>query len=571
MSLCHGADNKPKQKPRSTPTKPTVRADNRDASAREILAHLTLRQKIAQLIIVAANGEVPARRSAEAIRLNHAVAQLDVGGLIVINGVDRSGVRNAQPYELMTLLNGLQKQSKLPLIVGSDMERGASMRVAKTTKYPHNMAFNAAGDLGATKQLGAATAREARTLGVHWIFAPVADVNNNPDNPVISIRSFGQRADEVSAHVQAYIEGAHSDPNYPVLVCAKHFPGHGDTALDSHLGLAKIEASRERIDAVEMAPFRAAILSKVDSIMTAHIAVPAIEPAEIPATISSKVITKLLREELNFKGLITTDAMDMQGLARMFPPGEAAVRALEAGVDILLMPKNPDAVIAAIEKAVLSKRLSVRRIETSVERLLNAKIQLGLFKNRLVDPVAASGVLDQPEDAQLAQSVANRAVAMFKNVGNLVPIRDTKGACFTVLIERRTSQQGMQFMEEMSKLAPNASQTLLDPTMLQGALDETLEKSRNCQAIVVAAFVTLPSFQGDPPLPGNFTALVQGFIKTGRPVVLISLGNPYLLRSFPDVAAYLTTYSPTVPSETAAARAVTGEIPITGRMVISLK
>ncbi len=571
MSLCHGADNKPKQKPRSTPTKPTVRADNRDASAREILAHLTLRQKIAQLIIVAANGEVPARHSAEAIRLNHAVAQLDVGGLIVINGVDRSGVRNAQPYELMTLLNGLQKQSKLPLIVGSDMERGASMRVAKTTKYPHNMAFNAAGDLGATKQLGAATAREARTLGVHWIFAPVADVNNNPDNPVISIRSFGQRADEVSAHVQAYIEGAHSDPNYPVLVCAKHFPGHGDTALDSHLGLAKIEASRERIDAVEMAPFRAAILSKVDSIMTAHIAVPALEPAEIPATISSKVITKLLREELNFKGLITTDAMDMQGLARMFPPGEAAVRALEAGVDILLMPKNPDAVIAAIEKAVLSKRLSVRRIETSVERLLNAKIRLGLFKNRLVNPVAASGVLDQPEDAQLAQSVANRAVAMFKNVGNLVPIRDTKGACFTVLIERRTSQQGMQFVEEMSKLAPNASQTLLDPTMLQGALDETLEKSRNCQAIVVAAFVTLPSFQGDPPLPGNFTALVQGFIKTGRPVVLISLGNPYLLRSFPDVAAYLTTYSPTVPSETAAARAVTGEIPITGRMVISLK
>lgn len=571
MSLCHGADNRRKQKPRSTPPKPTVRADNRDASAREILAHLTLRQKIAQLIIVAANGEVPARRSAEAIRLNHAVAQLDVGGLIVINGVDRSGVRNAQPYELMTLLNGLQKQSKLPLIVGSDMERGASMRVAKTTKYPHNMAFNAAGDLGATKQLGAATAREARTLGVHWIFAPVADVNNNPDNPVISIRSFGQRADEVSAHVQAYIEGAHSDPNYPVLVCAKHFPGHGDTALDSHLGLARIEASRERIDAVEMAPFRAAILSKVDSIMTAHIAVPAIEPAEIPATISSKVITKLLREELNFKGLITTDAMDMQGLARMFPPGEAAVRALEAGVDILLMPKNPDAVIAAIEKAVLSKRLSVRRIETSVERLLNAKIQLGLFKNRLVDPVAASGVLDQPEDAQLAQSVANRAVAMFKNVGNLVPIRDTKGACFTVLIERRTSQQGMQFMEEMSKLAPNASQTLLDPTMLQGALDETLEKSRNCQAIVVAAFATLPSLQGDPPLPGNFTALVQGFIKTGRPVVLISLGNPYLLRSFPDVAAYLTTYSPTVPSETAAARAVTGEIPITGRMVISLK
>lgn len=570
-SFCLGAETKPRQRPRSAPAKPVARNASNNAGAKEILSSLTLRQKIAQLIIIAANGDVPARRSAEAIRLNNAVGQLEVGGLIVINGVDKSGVRNAEPYELMTLLNGMQKLSRLPLIVGSDMERGASMRVSKTTKYPHNMAFNAAGDLGATMQLGAATAREARTLGVHWIFAPVADVNNNPDNPVISIRSFGQRADEVASHVQAYIEGAHSDPNYAVLVCAKHFPGHGDTALDSHLGLARIEASRERIDAVELVPFRAAIAGKVDSIMTAHIAVPAIEPAEIPATISAKVITKLLREELNFKGLITTDAMDMQGLAKMFPPGEAAVRALEAGVDILLMPKNPAAVIAAVEKAVLSKRLTVSRIEASVEKLLNAKIRLGLFKNRFVDPKLASGVLDQPEDAQLAQSVANRAVAIFKNAGNIVPIRDSSGTCFTVLIERRTSQQGMQFLEEISKLAPNASQVLLDPTMLQGALDETLEKSRGCRAIVVAAFVTLPSFRGDTPLPGNFTALVQGFIKTGRPVVLISLGNPYLLRSFPDVTAYLTTYSPTVPSETAAARAVTGEIPITGRTVISLK
>ncbi len=544
-------------------------------AAKAAIRNLTLRQKIAQLIIATSYGEVPRRRSAEFVRLHHAVVELGVGGLIVINNVDRTGVRNAQPYEMITFLNSMQKLSRLPLIVGADFERGASMRVSNTTKYPHNMAFNAADDLGATWQLGAATAREARALGVHWIFAPVADVNNNPDNPIINIRSFGQQPNEVAAHVTAFIEGAHSDPSNPILLCAKHFPGHGDTAVDSHMGMARIDASRERMDLVELVPFRAAIASKVDSIMTAHMAVPAIEPEEIPATVSSNVMTKLLKDELKFQGLVTTDAMDMQGLSKLFSPGEAAVRALEAGVDILLMPKNPDAVILAVENAIQSKRLSLARIEASVEKLLTAKVQLGLFKNRYVSTEVAAGVLDQPEDAAKAQIVANHAVALFKNTSlnnneKLVPLRNAGNACFYILAERRFTQQGFQFMDEMGKLAPTAYQVLLDPTMLQGALDEALEKSKTCEVIVTAAFVTVAAYRGDTVLPGNFTALLQGFIKTGNPVVLISLGNPYLLRSFPDVAAYLTTYSPTVMSESAAARAVVGEIPITGRMVVSI-
>ncbi len=542
------------------------------AIAKAVIRSLTLRQKIAQLIVVTSYGEVPRNRSAEAVRLHHAVAELGVGGLIVINRVDRYGVvQSAQPYEMITFLNGMQKISRLPLIVGGDLERGASMRVANTIKYPHNMAFNAAGDLAATRELGAATAREARAVGVHWVFAPVADVNNNPDNPIINIRSYGQKPDEVAAHVQAFIAGAHSDPANPILLCAKHFPGHGDTAMDSHMQLARIDGTRERMDQVELVPFRAAIGSNVGSIMTAHIAVPSLEPEEIPATVSRNVMTKLLREELKFQGLVVTDAMDMQGLSKLFSPGEAAVKALGAGVDILLMPKNPDAVIAAIEKAVLTKRLSLARIEASVEKLLVAKLQLGLFRNRFVNMDSAAKVLDQPEDLLKAQTVANHAVAMFKNDGNLVPLRNSDNACFVALAERRMTTQGLQFIEEMEKLSPKSSKVLLDPTMPQGAMDETLENSRTCGTIVIAAFVSVGAYKGDTALPGTFTALVQGFIKTGRPVILISLGNPYLLRTFPEVAAYMTTYSPTVLSEIAAARAVVGEIPIIGRMVVSLK
>ena len=560
------------QQPKIIHAPKQVPTQSNSAIAKAVIRSLTLRQKIAQLIVVTSYGEVPRNRSSEAVRLHHAVAELGVGGLIVINRVDRYGVvQSAQPYEMITSLNGMQKMARLPLIVGGDFERGASMRVANTTKYPHNMAFNAAGDFAATRELGAATAREARALGVHWIFGPVADVNNNPDNPIINIRSFGQKSEEVAAHVRAFILGANSDPANPILLCAKHFPGHGDTAMDSHMQLARIDGTRERLDRVELLPFRAAIESQIGSIMTAHVAVPSIEPEDIPATVSRNVMTKLLREEMKFQGLIVTDAMDMQGLSRLFSPGEAAVRALDAGVDVLLMPKNPDLVIASIEKAILTKRLSLARVEASVEKLLVSKLQLGLFRNRYVNADLAAKVLDQPEDALRAQAVANHAVAMFKNEENIVPLRNSDDACFVALAERRMTTQGLQFTEEMEKLSPKSSKVLLDPTMPQGAMDETLEKSKTCGTIVIAAFVSVGAYRGDTALPGMFTALVQAFIKTGRPVILISLGNPYLLRTFPDVAAYITTYSPTVLSEIAAARAVVGEIPITGRMVVSLK
>ena len=553
---------------KSTTAKPV--AASSVSIARAQIKQLTLRQKVAQLVIAVSYGEMPPRRSKEFLRLDRAVRVLGVGGLIVVNGVDRSGVKSANPQEMIGFLNRMQKLSKLPLIVGADFERGASMRVSNTTKYPHNMAFAATGDLASTHRLGAATAREARTLGVHWVFAPVADVNNNPDNPIINIRSFGQNPNDVAEHVKAYIAGARSDPAYKVLLCVKHFPGHGDTEVDSHRGMPLIEASRERLNRVELVPFRAAIAAKVDSIMTGHFSVPALEPEAIPATVSKNVMTKLLRQELKFEGLLTTDAMDMAGLSKMFSGGESAVRALEAGVDVLLMPRSPEVVVEAVVQAVLKKRLTVQRIEKSVEKLLVAKADLGLFSKRLVNADVAPDFLDTEEDNEAARNVANRSVAIFKNEANLVPVRNLDQSCIVVLAERRTTTQGLVFLEEMAKLAPKASVVLLDPTMPQGALDEVQANGANCSLIVVAAFAALGSYRG-ASLPGKFPALVDGLIASGKPVVLLSLGNPYLLNSFPKVKAYITTYSTVQASETAAARALVGEIPITGHRVISLK
>src|SRR5450432_133188 len=306
------------------------------------MRNMTLRDKAAQLMIAPCFGENPNVRTADYRRFLHYVQDLHVGGLIVLNRVVQGNVQNAEPYAMAAFLNQMQRLSPLPLIVGSDFERGASMRVANTTKFPHNMAYAAARDLAASRFEGLWTAREARSMGIHWIFAPVADVNNNPDNPIINIRSYGEQASEVAAHVGAFIDGAHSDPLVKVLVTAKHFPGHGDTNTDSHMGLSVISGDRARLDAVELVPFKAAIAHGVDSIMTGHLAVPALEPEEVPATVSKAVLTDLLRKELGFQGLIVTDAMDMAGLTSKFAASEAALRALEAGADVLLMPAKPD-------------------------------------------------------------------------------------------------------------------------------------------------------------------------------------------------------------------------------------
>ncbi|HEX5226255.1 MAG TPA: glycoside hydrolase family 3 N-terminal domain-containing protein, partial [Bryobacteraceae bacterium] len=437
-------------------------------------------------------------------------------------------------------------------------------------RFPYNMAYGAAGDEAAARVEGQEAAREARALGVHWIFAPVADVNNNPDNPIINIRSFGENPEQVATYVEAYINGAHSDRKNPVLVTAKHFPGHGDTTEDSHIQLPRLDADHDRIESVELAPFRKAIDAGVDSVMTAHLAVPALDPDGLPATVSPKIVTGVLRDELGFHGLVVTDAMDMQGLAAMFDSGEASVRALEAGVDVLLMPRHPEEAIRAIVAAVQKGRISKKRLDDSVNRVLAAKARLGLRAKKLVDLEAIADVVDSPESADRAQEVADRSVTLIKDSRDSLPIRHPESTCLVAMTEGRRSQQGIKLIEEIKKRAPGVNSAVIDPTMTKPDLDQVSQKLSNCSQIVAAAYVTVAAYRGNVALAGAYPDFLNSLIEGKAPVMLVSLGNPYLIRAFPKAAAYLTTYSPTPTSETALAKVLFGEIAISGRLPVTI-
>lgn len=531
---------------------------------------LTLREKVAQLIYIPFHGAAPNTRSREYRQFVKFIRETRVGGMVLVNWSNGRLTQKAQPYALGAFLNRMQRLARVPLLVAGDFERGASMRVDGTTVFPQAMAFGAAGDPSLTRFEGEVTAREARAIGVQWIFFPVADVNDNPDNPIINIRSFGEDPKQVAAHVTAFIEGSRKDPRNRVLTTAKHFPGHGDTAVDTHLNLAVINASRERLESVELFPFRSAIQAGVDSIMTAHIAVPALAPADVPATLSPAILTGLLRGEMGFKGIVVTDALEMGGIAKGYSSGEAASLALEAGADALVMPPDPEAAIKAVLAAVQSGRLKRARIDESVARLLAAKERVGLGRRRTVDLEAISDRIAAPEDHERAQEIADRAVTLVKNDGGLVPLRVPGRTCFLTLAESHYSREGLEFAREVSRRDKSATVLQLDASMPPPALDAAMQKTAACESFAVAAFASVAAYRGDTVLGGDFPRLLDALFDTGKPVALIATGNPYLVRSFPKAAAFLLTFSTVPLSETAAVKALFGEMPVRGHLPVSI-
>jgi beta-N-acetylhexosaminidase len=551
-------------------TAPPKSKPNPNAKPSVPTSSLGLQDRIAQLIVVRAYGDYLSSRSAEYRSLVHCVRDLHVGGFIVANRVKNGVVINAQPYEMASFINHMQKLAKTPLFVASDFEHGASMRVAETAKFPYFMAYGAARDLAAVRELGAATAHEARTVGVTWVFAPDADVNNNPDNPIINTRSFGEEASAVAEGVNAFIEGAHSDPQNAVLVTAKHFPGHGDVDQDSHMQLPRLDQSKERIESLELVPFRSAIEHGVDAVMTAHMAVPAFEPEQKPATVSKNILTGLLREEMGFKGIIVTDALDMQGVTGLYKQGDLAVRAVEAGADVLLMPSDPQACVQALVAAVQSGRISRTRIDESVARVLNAKKRVGLFRSRMVDLDQIPDNLDLPRFEELAQTAADKSVTLVKDEKHLFPVANADDACLVVLSEGRFSQRGQTMITEIHRRAPKMKAFVGDSSMSDAAFTALAADLAGCQQVYVAAFVTVAAYRGSVGLEGGLPAFMNKLDHGPAPVALISLGSPYLLRDYPDVQAYAATFSTSSTSEIAAAKAIFGEIPINGKMPVSI-
>ncbi len=525
------------------------------------LAGLSLRDKIAQLVQIRVMGRYLNRGSAEYRALDREIRENRVGGVILFAG---------NIYESAVLLNDLQTSAGIPLIVSADFERGASFRIEDTTSFPWTMAIGATGSEEYARQLGAITGREARALGVHWVYAPVMDVNNNPDNPVISIRSFGEDPQLVARLGAAFIRGAHGAG---VLATAKHFPGHGDTAADSHLGLAVIPSDRTRLDGLELIPFRKAIEAGVDSIMSGHISVPALAgEKEIPATLSQKILTGLLRESLGFRGLVVTDALEMGGITTRYWTGQAAVRAIKAGADMLLLPPDATVAINEVVRAVKRGDISEERIETSVRKVLEAKTRLGLHRSRLVPLERIREVVASPDSRGLAREMADRSITVVKDEMHLLPLHP--------LIPRRILSLAISsdidpspaaiFQGEMSRRFPGSRTMSVDPRTSDELITSISDAIARSDVIVCASLVRVISGKGTIALPQSQRAIIEKALNSGKPVIWVALGSPYILRSVPQVTTYMCSFSYSDVSQLAAARALSGEIPITGRMPVSI-
>lgn len=540
-----------------TPTKAVAR----DNWARRTLSQLSLREKVGQLVMPAFRAVYLHSRSGEFREIGRQLKENHVGGFILFGG---------DVYEAAVLIDKAQAASKLPLLIASDFERGANFRIRNTISFPWNMAVGATGSEHWARLQGTITAHEARALGVNWIFAPVLDINNNPSNPVINIRSYGEDPELVARLGSAFIHGAQEGR---VLATAKHFPGHGDTAVDSHLSLPLMRMDRQRLENLELIPFRKAIQAGVWSIMTAHLAVPALEPdPNIPATLSGKVLTGLLQQDLGFSRLVVTDSLTMAGLTNGFWIGDAAVRAIKAGADVLLDPPNPDVVFQAVLEAVERGDISQERLDHSVQKILEAKAWLGLHRKRRVELNRVNDLVNDPRLQQQAQQMADASITLVRDVAETLPIdvRHVRSAHAVLVLGRDSHEETGVFEQELKRRVEGISFSRAFMGSTDSELEMALEKTRQAELVICATFARVVTGTGTVGLPDRLSEWVQKLLQAGKPVVNVSLGNPYLIQGFPQATIYLCTFSNADVSQVAAVKAIFGEIPVKGKLPVSL-
>jgi beta-N-acetylhexosaminidase len=546
------------------PAAPAAGARKQDAAAskwvEETLRSLTLRQRVAQLVVVAAQSEYMNFGGERFGELRRLVADEGVGGILV---------RGGSPNEVAALTNELQRAARVPLFVSADYERGLRMQMKSGTPFTNNMGVAATGDTEAAYRQARVIAEEARAIGVNWLYGPVADINNNPDNPVINIRSFGEDPRRVAEFVAAAVRGTRDGG---ALSTAKHFPGHGDTAVDTHIGMAAIRADRARLERVELVPFRAAVGAGVDSVMTAHVVLPDVAGDSLPSTLSPRITTDLLRGELKYDGIVVTDSLGMGAITRGYPGGEAAVRAILAGADVALTPPEPKAAVDALEAAAKSGRLTEERIDQSVRRLLAAKYRLGLARTRFVDPAAVNRVVERPENVREAQRVAEASLTLLRNRGDVLPLDAARAAStlFVVVAADEDEEEGRVFIPQVQRRAKGARVLRIGPRSGSAEHEAALAEASKAERVVVAAFVKRAASKGTVALPEAQAELVRKLIATKKPLVVVAFAGPYLVRQFEDVPAYMVAYAIEEVAQAAAARAIFGETAVAGRLPVTV-
>jgi beta-N-acetylhexosaminidase len=574
---------------------PTVTAYTREPSvvalkwANDELARMSLDEKIGQLISIGINATFLNQDSDAYQNLKHQIEDNHVGGIVLFRG---------PVYESVILVNRMQQLARYPLLISADLEAGSGMRFDDTINFPWNMAVAATGNPEYARRQGAVTAREARALGVQHVFAPVVDVNNNAANPVINVRSYGENPADVARFAAAFTQGAQAAG---VIATAKHFPGHGDTAVDSHRGLPEINVTRERLNSVELVPFKAAVNAGVGSVMVGHIALPQIdstpikplpkavkskptdtdesgeiveEKATMPATMSP-VMGTILRDDLKFQGMIVTDALSMSGLTIYFTQDEAAVRALEAGADMLLKPADVDASFRGVRDAVKSGRLTEKRIEESARKILAAKYDLGLVNQRITPIENIDRTVSTREANNLASEIAEHAITLVRDEDKLIPLKalkpDAKVVNIAITNGDDRSWIANSFTSRLASSGRKVETVVLDDRSSDREVQKAIELAKSADLIIASLYGRVRSGQvRSAGLPDSGVQVLHAVIGGKAPIIGISFGNPYLLQNFPGLKTYMVAYGDMPSLQHAAARAVLGEIDIAGKLPISL-
>ena len=542
---------------------PRLRAPDAGWVART-LKKMTIEEKIGQMVACRFTADFRNDDNASLRELDSLVADSKIGGLVLF--------APARVYETAELANAFQRLAKVPLLLASDFERGAANRITNATLFPPFMALGATGSEDLAYAMGKVTALEGRAMGIHMTYAPVVDVNINPDNPIINTRSIGADPALVSRLADAFIRGVQDNG---MIATAKHFPGHGDTSQDSHSLMPTITADLDRLEKVELYPFKRAVEAGVRAVMTAHLAVPALDPTPgVPATLSAPILTGVLREKMGFTGLIVTDALEMGGVTNAFSTEEAALRAVLAGVDQLLLPPEPVKVIAYLSAAVRDGRVPMARVDASVRRILEAKAALGLNRNRFVKIDGLRRLVAPRANLDLASRVLESSATLVKNEGGVLPLSAEPGPPAVLALSSDLGDYfaGQAFVAAMKARFPGTTAFYADADTGQDLLDDAFAQASLAGTVVLALFSRLSDQKGSVDLEPKHIDLVRKLAALpDRPkIVVVSFGSPYLLRHFPDIDAYLCLYKDTPATQTAAARALAGEIDISGKLPVSI-
>ena len=533
------------------------------------LISMTLDEKIGQLIIPATVGMFLGQDSEAFQQARRDITEFHVGGYHMLGEVNILH----EPAGVALLINHLQQLARVPLWITADFEGGVGLRYIGATRLPRAMAIGATGNPDMAYQAGRITAEEARALGVQVNFYPVVDVNNNARNPIINIRSFGGDPLLVARMARAYIRGSQE---HGVMATAKHFPGHGDTSTDSHLELPVIDVDRARLNTIELPPFQAAVDEGVGGVMSAHIALPRIETSSLPATLSPMMLTGLLRGELKFGGVIFTDAMNMRGIAAHYPEGEAAVRAVKAGADIVLYPPSVEQAFVALKRAVESGEIKESRIDESVRRILTAKAKVGLDRARTVDIDKLDIALGTKEHQRTAQQIIESAITLVRDKRGDLPIKLTpqQKALFITMVDNsegwRDGVPGRAFYAELVKRHPNSINVYLTDKTSPAELELVRKLASFSDAVIVNAFIRVASFKGSIDMSEGEINLLKQLSGVEKPFAFVLYGSPYLLAFVPELPTYILAYEYYPAAEEAALKAVLGEIDFKGKLPVEL-